>query len=134
MKNLEQLKENYTKIDFNEWIGRVEKTLIIKWDKFLASYKDWGISYMDKLNSCSSYEIHYEETTLDKLEKWDVFICKEYVDVCKTEDFNIFIWKDEDWVYILNYLLNNEWYVEFIDNICIPQSRWQTEVIKFLRK
>jgi len=142
MKNLEQLKEqdnklweeieNYTKIDFSKRIGRYWKTLAIRWNKTLSSFYNWDISYSNMFTCCILNSLHYEETTLDKLEKWDVFICKDDIENCTIEVFNILIWTDNDWDYRINFLKKLSW-IEYIENEYISHNDTDRKVIKFLR-
>jgi len=118
----EEVKEE---IDFNEWVGRYWDALYIKWRKQLFSYKDWTIIYKDDYLSIN--ELNYKKTTMDNLKYWDVFC--DIQDEYELDDFSIFIWKDNDWDYICQYLDKNTW-VEYIDNDCITECK---EVYKFLR-
>ncbi len=126
------LKQELTQV-FNKFVGKSSTAVSIKWDKFLKAFIDWDIYYSDKLKDNYSYPLSWEETTLDKLEKGDVFIlvknCEDLNDIEK-EYFHIFMWKENYWDYRIQYLSNDGW-VEYIDN---SFYRWDdTKIYKFNR-
>jgi len=141
MKPLEQLKKQYkilgeeieklknTEIDFSKWIGRLDSVLAIKWEKLLKSYNYWDIQYSNDCYHNYTETLTYTHTTLDKLEKWDVFICEDYLDNIRLIDFCILIWQDNTETYILNYLKKTNW-IEYIADTYAYDNH---KVIKFNR-
>lgn len=115
MENLESLEKKYqelgkeieilknkNKYDFSKFVGRFRNQLCIFWQRMLKSLGDWDIMYDDYFKRWYKEDLHYEETTISKLKKWDVFILKKDADSgdINVKDFNIYMWKDEDWCYI----------------------------------
>jgi len=141
MNNLEQLKKQYkalweeieklknSEIDFSKWICRNWNVLAIKWEKLLKSFKNWDVFYSNNISEYYKAPITYTHTTLDKLEKNDVFICEDSLyDICIVQ-FNIFKWKDDEWECLVNFLDTHNW-IEIIKHYSIV---WNPKVIKFNR-
>lgn len=124
-EEIEKLKA--TQIDFSEYVKKEQRTIAINWNKLLISNPDWTIYYWSSPIVFSETP-KYTLTTLSELKEGDVFIKKEYVKNMALEDFCIFVWKDDNWYYVGQYL-NNPCWIELIE--------WRTlldwEVYKFLR-
>jgi hypothetical protein len=105
-------------------VGKDGRTLAIKWDRYLLSYSNWDIG-QSTVYSFYKETPDYIHTTVSELEKWDVFITEEEVELgMDISSFNIYV---ANWW--AQYLLDiGE--VEIIEN---SYSHLDTEVIKFLR-
>lgn len=119
------------KIDFSKFISRsIYKDLIIFWNWYLISWRDWDISYYKNYPSGLTDEISYIECELKDLEKWDVFILKNIVDVWR---YNKFHFKIYVWMYQNQYLhqcLTGYGWIEVIH----WSSFINDKVYKFLRE
>jgi len=128
-KQIEALKKS-AKYDFIEFVGRCGTILALKWEKLLKSYDTNNIEYSNDFRESYNEPITYTETTLDKLEKWDVFILKSEVNNIEMRDFNIFVWKDSGWDYTTQYLYNTFW-IEVIASYRLYS--YDEEVVKINR-
>lgn len=96
-------------MDFSQYIWREKDTLIIKWiNKCLKSYKNWNIKYTNK-KKLNNVNITYKELTMKDLKIWDIFIYKNEIEYIKSNNFNIFIWKDISWNYRYQFLTDVNW-------------------------
>jgi len=113
---------NNEKIDFSEFVGRYETSLVIKWEKNLISYSNWDIGYAKVYTTFANPD--YTHTTVGELERGDVFICEDNVEDMELRSFNVYVEKCQ-----VQYLSNASG-VETIRNYNYSQF---TKVIKFLR-
>ena len=119
-KQMEEI--NNEKIDLSEFVGRYETSLVIKWEKNLISYSNWDIGYAKIYTNFTTPD--YTHTTVEELEKGDVFICEDKVEDMELESFNIYV---------------HEWAAQFLnDSFSGDMIDWHryytdTKVIKFLR-
>ncbi len=97
----------------------------------LKSFIDWDIHYSNQYKDYTD-TLSWEETTLDKLEKWDVFILVkdcEKLERIEKHKFNILI-QYTQWVYVIQFLDDYYW-VEVIKNW---HYSWDdTKIYKFNR-
>lgn len=108
INELENKLDFKEKIDFSQYIGRYKKILAIRKDKkYLKSFKNWSIVYNNTYTNKFTDNVSYKEWKIKNLKYKDIFILKSDLDNIDISNFNIFIWKDDDWDYILWYLGNN---------------------------
>jgi len=120
--------EEVVEYDFSEFVGRYMNTLVIKWDTFLKSYADITIWYNNDDLQTYTDTLSYTETTLSKLEKWDVFVLWWAGDL-EIHNIEIFMWKDNDWDYRTQYLTIDDG-IELIESDYFDED---LEVIKVNR-
>lgn len=126
---IELWKETKQEYDFSKFVWRDWTNLAIKWNKFLESDRKWDIFYVNFNKHNFEDKISYTETTLDKLEVWDVFILQSCIKQMNLEDFEIFIWIDDEWYKRTQCLCEYDW-IELIQN---SLYFWNKKVIKFNR-
>jgi len=120
-KEIDELEKET--IDFSKFVARSGSSLVIKWDKYLASHNNWDIAYRSTYNT-SNTPPDYTHTTVWELERGDVFICEDNVECMELCSFNVYI---------------GEWIVQYLSNYYsverIYSTRYdlQVKVIKFLR-
>lgn len=115
--------DKYEKI--RKVVKRFDSRLIINWEnKELCSYKNSDLLFNKKYNNPLSDELHFQETTLDKLEVNDVFVLEEDLEDFKYGDVKIVVKID-------NYIRTNYLSADIINSWAYSKNK--DKVIKILR-
>jgi len=130
----ESKEKSEEKIDFSEYVGRCNHSLAIQCVKTLISTKCGTIVYgdtKDDFHRVYNDELHYKKTTLDELEKGDVFIRCCDVNYMTGQDFQIYVSQDcviWYWSQHIDNTINNKVLLD-------TMYSWENyEVYKFLRE
>jgi len=118
--------EKVVEYDFSEFVGRNSTILAVKGKKLLKIHDGWDIEYNNDARGYYTDPLHYEETTLDKLEKWDMFVYK-FDSGEKLHHYNIYMW------YWTQHLTQHLIVLDWIEIISFWWNKENQEVIKILR-
>ena len=128
---VEEKVEEKKYANLSKLVWKLGNGLAIMWDTMLKSYSSWDKSILYNNHCRNDYKpcTNFEETTLEKLEVWDVFVSVLNWDTEDYTDVSIPVWCDDEWYYRYQYLYKSAW-IEYIKN---GFDDWRLEVIRFLR-
>lgn len=116
----------------NKYVERTEELLLIIWEKkYIEVYKDWTFLF-EHIRNKYIYEtkkLSFTICNLSDLKEGDVFYVRYYN--FELWNINIFVWKDDQNDYVINYLQTNHQWLEYID---VDFEYKDTEVIKINRE
>lgn len=128
------IKKKENKIDFSKYIWHDKVHIYIKGVQWiLKSLWGWFLSYTPNEYPLNN-KIDYDETTPDKLSPWDVILEKNQMENFHPDDmdFEIFLWKDDEWDYECQTMCYNE--ESEIESIETDNISADTPVYKFFIK
>lgn len=128
---IEEEQPTKEEIEFlNKYVERRWIRLLIIWEnKYIDTFDDWSFVFenIDKKHSDTG-KLSFTICNLSDLKEWDVFYIRW--DEPGLENINIFIWKDDEWNYVMQYIQSDNW-IEYIE---VNFDYENCEVIKINRE